>query len=95
MMELKLTTQFKKDLKRYKHDEDLLKALEVVLNHLAQNGIVPQEYFPHTLSGDYKECMECHVLNDFLLIWIDKTKPLIKLLRLGSHSELYGKGRKK
>ena len=24
-----------------------------------------------------------------LLIWFDKTKPVIKLLRLGSHSELY------
>lgn len=95
MMELKLTTQFKKDLKRCKHNEDMLKALEVVLNHLAESGFVPQEYLPHMLSCDYKECMECHVLNDFLLIWIDKTKPLIKLLRLGSHSELYGKGRKK
>jgi len=28
-------------------------------------------------------------MNHFLLIWFDKTKPVIKLLRLGSHSELY------
>lgn len=33
--------------------------------------------------------MECHVENDFLLIWIDKNEDLIKLIRLGSHSELF------
>lgn len=40
MMELKLTTQFKKDLKRCKHNEDLLKALEAVLNHLAESELI-------------------------------------------------------
>lgn len=95
MMELKITTQFKRDLKRYKHNKDLLLALEDVLNYLAEEGNVPSKYLPHSLIGDYKACMECHVLNDFLLIWIDKTKPMIKLLRLGSHSELYGKGKKR
>lgn len=40
MMELKLTTQFKKDLKRCKHNEDLLKALEAVLDHLAESELI-------------------------------------------------------
>ena len=93
-MELKQTTQFKRDLKRYKHAHDLLEELKNVLKELRDNGKVPEEYLPHPLHGDYKDCMECHVLGDFLLIWIDKTKPIIKLVRLGSHSELYGKGRK-
>ena len=33
--------------------------------------------------------MECHVQNDFLLIWIDAASHQIKLVRLGSHSELF------
>ena len=33
--------------------------------------------------------MECHIQNDFLLIWIDKDARTVKLVRLGSHSELF------
>ena len=89
MMILKLTGQFKKDLKKYKHATDLLEELEKVLKELQRNGVVSKEHNPHPLIGNYKDCMECHVKSDFLLIWFDKTKPVIKLLRLGSHSELY------
>ena len=88
MMTLKLTGQFKKDLKKYKHATDLLEELEKVLKELQRNGVVSKEHNPHPLIGNYKDCMECHVKSDFLLIWFDKTKPVIKLLRLGSHSEL-------
>ena len=89
-MELKQTVQFKKDLKRYKHASGMLASLKDVLGHLRESGIVPKKYRPHQLSGNYKDCMECHVQGDFLLIWVDKEKPVIKLLRLGSHSELFG-----
>lgn len=89
MMILELTGQFKKDLKRYKHASIMLGELQKVLTHLRDNGNVPDKYRPHQLCGKYKDCMECHVQSDFLLIWIDKNKPIIKLLRLGSHSELF------
>ena len=35
--------------------------------------------------------LECHVEDDFLLIWIDETADVIKLVRLGTHHELFGK----
>ncbi len=35
--------------------------------------------------------MECHIKGDFLLIWYDKEAGIIKLVRMGSHSELFGK----
>ena len=41
------------------------------------------------LKGDYSGFMECHVENDFLLIWIDEESNQIRLTRLGSHSELF------
>ena len=37
-----------------------------------------------------KGCMECHINSDFLLIWIDEARDIIELVRLGSHSELFG-----
>jgi len=48
---------------------------------------IPKQYKPHMLTGNYSDNMECHIENDFLLIWIDKD--IIKLVRLGSHSELF------
>ena len=42
------------------------------------------------LHGDYKGCMECHIQGDFLLIWVDEVNDIIELVRLGSHSELFG-----
>ena len=42
------------------------------------------------LIGDYAGHMECHIQGDYLLIWIDVDSNVVKLIRLGSHSELFG-----
>ena len=43
----------------------------------------------YEVVGEYSGHMECHIENDTLLIWLDKTENLIKLVRLGTHSELF------
>lgn len=86
---LKPTSQFKKDLKRIKNNPHKLFHLKTVLNHLENTGTVPIKYNPHLLVGKYKGYMECHVENDFLLIWFDMNEGVVKLVRLGSHSELF------
>ncbi|MBR1463550.1 MAG: type II toxin-antitoxin system YafQ family toxin [Prevotella sp.] len=88
---LKKSTQFKKDLKRYIHKQSKLLALKLVTSSLRETGHVPSEYRPHMLSGNYRGFMECHIEDDFLLIWIDESANTIKLVRLGTHHELYGK----
>ena len=89
MKELKITSQFKKDLKRYQNKPKKIEKLKLVLSFLQQDITIPQEYKPHRLLGNYKDCMECHIENDTLLIWIDENTNIIKLLRLGTHSELF------
>ena len=89
MKTLKLTTQFKKDLKRYKHQQTTLEALETVLGFLARGEHIPAHYMPHPLTGNYRGHMECHVENDSLLIWYDAESDTITLVRFGSHSELF------
>lgn len=91
MWKLKLTTQFKKDFKRILNQPEKLKALDIVLSSLASTGTVPSDYLPHPLSGNWAHHMECHIRGDFLLIWYDKEAGIIKLVRLGSHSELFSK----
>lgn len=92
---LKQTSQFKKDLKSVKFDEHKLNELQKVLEYLGRTGEVPADYLPHPLKGQYKRCMECHVEDDFLLIWKDPEQKIIRLVRLGSHSKLFDKQRKR
>lgn len=58
MNTLKLTSQFKKDLKRYKHRESVLQKLEYILGLLASGMPVPDENKPHLLTGNYRGYME-------------------------------------
>ena len=69
MNTLKLTSQFKKDLKKYKHNTTVLDKLEKILRLLAENQPIPEENRPHPLTGNYRGHMECHIESDTLLIW--------------------------
>ena len=90
MKKLKPTGQYKKDYKRFRNKpkkvEKLFKILELLQNELP----IPEENRPHQLTGDYAGYMECHIEGDFLLIWYDPDTDEISLVRLGSHSELFG-----
>ena len=57
---------------------------------LAKGEELPEQMRPHMLTGNYRGCMECHIMGDFLLIWLDEVNDVIELVRLGSHSELFG-----
>lgn len=93
MKKLHQTSQYKRDLKRYAHNRKFLESLRDLLLLLAEGESIPKENKPHVLIGDYKNCWECHVQSDILLIWIEGD--IIELLRLGSHSDLFGSGRKR
>lgn len=89
MFTLKVTSQFKKDLKRIQNNPAKIKHLREVLQFLERNGFIPDLYKPHRHIGNYAGFMECHVENDLLLIWLDPEEEVIKLVRLGSHSDLF------
>lgn len=83
------TTQFKKDMKRYLNQPRKVNEVMTVVEMLRLGFTLPEFMRPHRLVGNYKGCMECHVGSDLLLIWYDETEDTIRLLRLGSHSELF------
>ena len=91
MRKIKLSGRFKRDLKRYKYQKSKIRALGEIIRHLEKDRRVPIENIPHKLHGIYEGCMECHVEDDFLLIWIDEETNTIKLMRLGTHHELFGR----
>lgn len=87
---LRFSRQFKKDAKRFRGQPKKMEKVVEILRMLRDEIPIPREYDPHMLTGNYKGCMECHIEGDFLLIWIDENENQIGVLRLGSHSELFG-----
>lgn len=90
MKKIRKTTQFKRDFKKIRNDINKVKALLDIVTLLAKGEPIPGRFNPHLLVGNYKNHMECHIGNDFLLIWFDRDADVVKLVRLGTHSELFG-----
>jgi mRNA interferase YafQ len=55
-----------------------MKSLETVLVQLSEKGKVDKRYKPHRLKGEYSGALECHIENDYLLVWIDEEEKTIK-----------------
>ena len=94
-MQGKILGRTTKSFKRISKDIKKVEALLKIVRLLAEGKVLPKENKPHPLGGDHKNHMECHIEDDYLLIWYDKDKDIIKLERLGSHSELFGNNRKR
>lgn len=92
MYNLEFSGQFKKDLKlMVKRGLDTEK-MRIILNYLENEGQVPASYKPHILSGKYKNIWECHIDPDWLLLYdITDSIQLIRLIRTGTHSDLFKK----
>lgn len=88
--EIKFTNQFKKELKIAKKQGKNLEKLFCVIEKLANGENLDLKYRDHSLQGKYKDCRECHIEPDWLLIYeiIDDVLVLL-LYRIGNHSELF------
>ena len=95
MKEIRKTSQFKKDFKRFAKDVEKVKTLMSIVEKLERGEFIPDEFYQHPLKGEWKNYMECHIDDDYLLIWFDKEESIVRLVRLGSHSELFGKRKKR
>lgn len=61
-----------------------------VLTLLANDELLPNRYNDHPLSGDLQGFRECHIKPDLLLIYSKSDSDTLVLVRLGSHSDLFG-----
>lgn len=86
------TSQFRKQLKLMKRRNCDVGRLEFVVNMLAKGKSLEIRYHEHKLSGNYRDCWECHIEPDWLLIYRkDAQKLILLLVETGSHSDLFGK----
>jgi mRNA interferase YafQ len=89
MREFKTTNQFDRDLKKnLKKGKDKTKINEV-MNMIINQIPLPPKYRDHRLQGEWKDCRECHIEPDWLLIYREE-KSFVSFERNGSHTELFG-----
>lgn len=66
--------------------------LFTVVEKLANDEILEENYKDHKLTGNYTGCRECHIEPDWLLIYEKVDDNLILILnRTGSHNDLFWK----
>ncbi len=91
MRTIERTTAFKRDFKREQkgRDRDVEAKLLAVLKLLIADLPLPEANRDHPLTGPWKDFRDCHVRPDLVLIY-QKVPGVLRLVRLGSHSELFG-----
>ncbi len=88
---VKLTTQFKKDYKLAMKSRLDIELLDTIIATLAMGEALAEKHKDHDLTGNWAGYRECHILQDWLLIYrIDHGVQVLTLARTGTHSDLFG-----
>lgn len=89
--EIVYQTRFKKDLKKLKKSDKDLSLLKEVIIKLQKEEPLDDKYVNHPLQGKFKGYYDCHIENDWVLIYgYSKNRLQLVCVRTGSHSELFG-----
>lgn len=88
MLSIRRLAQFRKDYKRVAKQGKAMQAIDNIIVELATKQLLEKKLKDHKLSGVYKDCRECHIKPDWLLIY-QITKSELVLIRTGSHTELF------
>lgn len=92
MLKPEFSGQFKKDYKLAVKRGCDPKKLEEVVSLLCSETPLPEKYRDHALTNSrkYKNMRECHIQPDWLLVYkIVQDMLILKLIRTGSHSDLF------
>ncbi len=87
---------FKKDIERDKKSgqfstEDFT-LLKEVMSALLSGETLHEKHQNHSLKGEWDGTYECHIKNDWLLIYqLSNPNKAIVFIRLGTHSQLFKK----
>jgi mRNA interferase YafQ len=91
MREIERTAKFRRDYRREargRHGATLDASLAAVIVPLMQDEALAERHYDHPLSGEWAGFRDCHVKPDLVLIYEKPDDETLRLVRLGSHSEL-------
>ena len=92
MYQLYPSGRFNRDIKKIRGNKVFSEQkMLAVLDSLALGNGLDPIFRDHKLFGKFRGCREFHLAPDILLIYrINQSRRLIELVRIGSHSELFG-----
>lgn len=90
MYKIEQHTDFTKDLKEILKNGVSLTTIKETIILLVEDGKLPSEYNTHILRYGYDFVYDSHIDNDLILLW-KKRRNIIKLLRIGTHTDLFNK----
>jgi mRNA interferase YafQ len=87
-----LTNKFKQELKLLNRRQWDIPKLKEVMRLIQNEQPLPEHCQPHPLQGNWKDCIDCHVQGDWVLIYeIDSTAKTVTFHRTGTHADLFKK----
>lgn len=90
--EIVITSAFKKELKIIKKRSKNLEKLKKIVDVIASGEKLEEKYKDHQLVNNtkFKDCRECHIEPDWLLVYrISNNELILVLVETGSHSDLF------
>lgn len=88
MLDVRYSTQFKKDFKTCVKRHYKMELLQQAIDILRIPDALPPKNRDHNLSGNYSKYRECHIEPDWLLIYRLENNELF-LYRTGTHADLF------
>ncbi|WP_339057569.1 type II toxin-antitoxin system YafQ family toxin [Candidatus Regiella endosymbiont of Tuberolachnus salignus] len=91
MRKIERTRQFKRDYKREakgKYQATLDADILFTVTALVSDQPLEPRFCDHPLTGNWKDHRDCHIKADLVLIYQKPDEATLRLVRLGSHSEL-------
>ena len=86
---VRITSRYKKSLKKMLKRGKDLKKISAVVRMLANGETLPPQFRDHALSGDLIGFRDCHIENDWVLIYkIQNDILILTLADTGTHSDL-------
>ena len=88
---IRKTIRYKKSLKRMLKRGKDIKKISAVVRMLAMGETLPPKYRDHALSGDLDGLRDCHIENDWVLLYFYTStgELVLTLTDSGTHSDLF------
>ena len=88
---IRKTTRYRKSLKKMLKRGKDIKKISAVVRMLAMGETLPPQYRDHALSGDLEGLRDCHIENDWVLLYLFTTSGelILTLSDTGTHADLF------
>ena len=92
LFEIRKTNAFEHSFKKAVKKNLDIDELKLIINKLANDIPLEKKNKDHQLKGNLKDFRECHIKDDWVLLYIkDRKKLILTLVNNGTHEEVFGK----